>query len=219
MPDISEDVLRRYGADGTVRARIQRVVEWDMAFLTTTFNDDLIRSGRPYSCEQVYPIMVRFGKADHEIAQLLCEEFRKFAILTLLKPGVPHAPPGAVDMFWHFFILHTEQYRDFCEKVWGDFRGDPKYRDHYPSTDLTRAGQFRAYAATLDLYRDVFGEPKMYERVGSSPVAVWTPVAVTSKGGGGSTTSGDSFSGTIDPLPEELAGVDLNEMMKMGGVD
>jgi hypothetical protein len=74
--------------------------------------------------------MVRFGKADHEIARLLEEEFKKFVILTLIKPGVAHAPPGAVDMYWHFFILHSEQYSAFCEEVWGNFKG-------IPSIDIT----------------------------------------------------------------------------------
>ena len=73
------------------------------------------------------------------------KEFKKFVILTLLKPGVAHAPPGAVDMYWHFFVLHTEPCTSFSEAIWGNFQGDPKYRHHFPAKDDTLPGQFRAY--------------------------------------------------------------------------
>ena len=202
MVPISDEILSKFSVSDENRERIQRVIDYDLSFLTDAFNDNLIRGGRPYSVEQVYPIIARFGKADHEIAMFIAEEFRRFVALTLLKPGVPHAPPGAVDMFWHFFILHTEQYHHFCEEVWGSFQGDPKYRHHYPSNDETRPGQFQAYAETRKLYVEVFGEPKDYERPGATPVPVWTRVVTSADGsrGQGSDISGDSYSGIIDPI-------------------
>lgn len=49
--------------------RLEAVEKFDLAFLTTTLNDDLIKMGRAYSCEQAYPIIAKFGKADLEIAK------------------------------------------------------------------------------------------------------------------------------------------------------
>ncbi len=190
MFDIPDTIYVKYSSSPDTKEKIDLLKSYDLDFLTYTFNDDLIRAGRPYSVEQVYPIIVRFGKCDFELAKSLEVEFRKFAALTLLTPKVPHAPPGAIDMYWHFFILHTEQYTKFCEDVWGSFQGDPKYRHHFPATDETRAGMLRAYWNTLDLYTEVFGKPEPYARAGALPVKIWTDR---------SHTSGDSYSGIVEP--------------------
>jgi len=187
---LTDEILTRYNVSSENRSRIQKATEYDYSFLTNAFNDDLIRAGRPFSVEQVYPIIARFGKCDFTIARLLEEEFKKFVAITLLKPGVPHAPAGAVDMYWHFFILHTEEYQSYCQHVWGSFQGDPKYRHHYPANDATRPGMLQAYLQTREIYVDVFGEPVEFQREGAAPVLVWTRT---------SRTSGDSFSGVIDP--------------------
>ena len=99
-------------------------------------------------------------------------------------------------MYWHFFVLHTKEYQTFCTKVWGSFEGAPDYRHHYPSTDETRPGQYRAYISTRELYVEVFGEPKSFMRPGATSVEIWTNTRV---GSDPSDTSGDSYSGIIDP--------------------
>lgn len=194
---VSDDVLKRYKVSAKNVERISRVAEYDLSYVTDELNDELIQTGRAYSCEQAYPLRAMFGKADKRLAQRLEEEFKRFCIITLVKPEVPHAPPGAVDMYWHFFILHTEGYFEFSKQVWGDFKGDPKYRHHYPSTDETRRGMLAAYQATRELYIDIFGEPRPYKLQGKKGVAealaprkIWSDV---------SDTSGDSYSGTIAP--------------------
>ncbi len=191
---VSDEVLSRFNVSEENRVRIQKVADYNYSFLTNAFNDDLIRSGRPYSVEQVYPVIARFGKCDFTIARMLEEEFKKFVVITLLNPDVPHAPPGAVDMYWHFFILHTEEYQAYCQDIWGSFQGDPKYRHHYPANDATRPGMLQAYIQTRQIYEDVFGSPRTFDRDGASPVPVWTPT---------SRTSGDSYSGVIDPSTYE----------------
>jgi len=194
---VSDDVVKRYKVSAKNIERISRVAEYDLSYVTDELNDELIQTGRAYSCEQAYPLRAMFGKADKRLAQRLEEEFKRFCIITLVKPEVPHAPPGAVDMYWHFFILHTEGYFEFSKQVWGDFKGDPKYRHHYPSTDETRRGMLAAYQATRELYIDIFGEPRPYKLQGKkgvaealSPRKIWSDV---------SDTSGDSYSGTIAP--------------------
>ena len=194
---VKKDVLKRYKVSKKNIERIQAVADYDLSFVTVDLNDELIQTGRAYSCEQAYPLRAMFGKADQRLAERLEEEFKRFCIITLIKPDVPHAPPGAVDMYWHFFILHTEGYMNFSKKVWGDFKGDPKYRHHYPSTDETRRGMLDAYRATRELYVDIFGEPRTFKLKGKKDVAeALAPRAVWSVA---SDTSGDSYSGTVEP--------------------
>lgn len=144
------------------RERMSAVANYDLAYLSQDLSDDLIRTGRAYSCEQAYPLMFQFGKVDLRLASRLELEFKRFCILTLLEPSTPHAPPGAVDMYWHFFILHTREYVDFCEKAWSNFDGEPRFRDHFPSKDATRPGMLEAYRATRALYSVVYGEPELF---------------------------------------------------------
>lgn len=194
---IPERVFEKYKVSTQNRERVARLEEFDMSFVTEAFNDDQIRAGRPFSCEQVYPILARFGKADYEIARLLEKEFKRFVAITLLTPSKPHAPCGAVDQYWHFFILHSEEYVQFCEEIWGNFHGDPKYRHHYPAKEDTRAGMLDAYLDTRGVYVDVWGEPALYARSGALPVEVWTSYDPKSHV---PPTSGDSYSGIIEPI-------------------
>ena len=202
---LSAEQIQSLDLSPKVVGKIEDVNNYDFSFLTNEFNDNQIRSGRPFSVEQVYPIMQRFGKADFEIARLLEEEFKKFVILTIIEPGIAHAPPGAVDMYWHFFILHTEQYIKFSESIWGNFQGDPKYRQHYPAKEETRPGQFRAYVATRELYLKVFGEPPVYERAGAVPVPVWNDPTANRILSDREVTSGDSYSGIVEPEPVKIS--------------
>lgn len=48
----------------------------------------------------------------------LIEEFRQYVALSMLFPDEHNAPSGPVDMVWHSFILHTEQYEDFSNRIW-----------------------------------------------------------------------------------------------------
>jgi hypothetical protein len=115
-------VLDELGISESVRQRLRMVEDYDLSFLTDNFNDNLINQGRIFSCEQVYPIIKQFGRADNDIARQIEREFKRFVVLTLIRPGVTHAPSGPVDMFWHFFILHTREYAHFCDTVWGAFQ-------------------------------------------------------------------------------------------------
>lgn len=48
----------------------------------------------------------------------LIDEFRQYVALSMLFPDEHNAPSGPVDMVWHSFLLHTEQYKDFSERIW-----------------------------------------------------------------------------------------------------
>lgn len=49
---VSDEVLSRFNVSEENRVRIKKVADYNYSFLTNAFNDDLIRSGRPYSVEQ-----------------------------------------------------------------------------------------------------------------------------------------------------------------------
>ena len=183
----SQEVICNHEKAEQLAERLDAVEKFDLGFLTSTLNDDLIKMGRAYSCEQAYPIIAKFGKADLEIAKLLEAEFKKFVALTLIKPGIMQAPSGAVDMYWHYFILHTEDYAEFCEMAWGDSNGNPRLRNHYPATDETRPAMRDAYIHTRAFYEQVFGPLKPYVRHDGIVVDVWP---------WGEETCGDSYSGT-----------------------
>jgi hypothetical protein len=110
------------GINAETLAKLHALEQYDMSFLTDAFNDRLIREGRTFSTEQIYPILAYFGKADEELAKRLETEFKRFVAVTLVRPGIVHAPSGPVDMYWHFFLLHTQQYRQFCTDIWGNDR-------------------------------------------------------------------------------------------------
>ncbi len=57
-------------------------------------------------------------------------EFKRFLALPLLYPGPQEfsfVPSLRLDALWHAFILNTPRYREFCERVYG------QYLDHVPA--------------------------------------------------------------------------------------
>ena len=88
-------------------------------------------------------------------------EYLRFAYLSQLNAGIV-TPSDEVDQAWHLHLTYTRHY-------WGTFRealGQPLH--HMPTKGgPDQAALFRqAYASTLELYRDEFGEP---------PADIWPP--------------------------------------------
>jgi hypothetical protein len=71
------------------------------------------------------------GKVDKRVANRLELEFKRFIVLTILRPTKRNAPSGPVDMFWHFFVLHTPDYVKFCKTIWGKYGPQPRKGGHY----------------------------------------------------------------------------------------
>ena len=105
-----------------VAGSLKALRDYDLSY----FTEHLVDTGRMFAPEQKYPLIAHFGKADIEVCRMLEREFRKFVALTLIEPGITFAPPGPVDMYWHFMILHTKEYKQFCEKIWGAFQHHPR---------------------------------------------------------------------------------------------
>ena len=117
LSDISPSVCNTLSA--ATRAKLQALQDFDLSEITNAFTDDDHVAGKIFSKEQIYPIKLYFGKADLEIARRLEKEFKRFIALTLIQPEVLQAPSGPVDMYWHFFMLNTLFYQEFCDKVLG----------------------------------------------------------------------------------------------------
>ncbi|WP_261575742.1 hypothetical protein [Frankia gtarii] len=46
---------------------------------------------------------------------------RQYYVVALLDPTNRHAVSDVIDPFWHAHILHTKQYIDFCDRVFGQY--------------------------------------------------------------------------------------------------
>ena len=93
------------------------------------------------------------------------EEYKKYVFLASVA-GQQAVPSDAVDQVWHLHLLYSESYwEDFCPNVLG------RRLQHCPARG---GGQERAtfhhfYRATIDSYRQYFGEP---------PLDLWPPADI-----------------------------------------
>lgn len=157
---IPDSVLSGIGSNQV--SALNRLASYDLSFAT----EELVDKKRKFSPEQVWPIKAHFGKADTEVARLLETEFKRFVALTLIQPGIVFAPSGPVDMYWHFLILHTRQYRHFCHEIWGHFQHHPRgsSEDERGASDalmhhqpMTFEEETESFSQILNLYERIFG--------------------------------------------------------------
>jgi uncharacterized protein (TIGR04222 family) len=93
------------------------------------------------------------------------DDYKKFVFLAVVA-GHQVVPSDQVDQVWHLHILYSESYwEDFCSNVLG------RKLQHCPARG---GGQERAtfhylYRATIDSYRQYFGEP---------PLDLWPPADI-----------------------------------------
>lgn len=92
--------------------------------------------------------------------EAVSREVKRFLALALLEPRPGHriVIGEQIDGLWHYFILHTKAYREFCSEVYG------AYLHHNPVLPENKRELAADYVKTRDLYRRYFGEP---------PLALW----------------------------------------------
>lgn len=76
----------------------------------------------------------KFSQENPELTPLFGEaasELRRFFELVLIGKGPLAVLSKKVDALWHTFVIHTPQYRKFCNEVNGE------YIDHQPHSDMT----------------------------------------------------------------------------------
>ncbi len=78
---------------------------------------------------------------------------KQYYAVALLDPANAHAVSVPVDPFWHFHVLHSEKYMDFCERVIGEYMHHrPLDRSKKPNLEAVR----RLYSYTLDVLPQIF---------------------------------------------------------------
>jgi hypothetical protein len=88
-------------------------------------------------------------------AQQACQKYLKFLHLLQLYPNHQLIPTQEIDQVWHCHILHTRQYRQDCQTLFGE------YLDHEPELDWQAAGHQTALTAlqqTKAIFEQHFGE-------------------------------------------------------------
>ncbi len=127
---------------------------YDMGFITKKL---VSRDDPPQiKTEQLYTLEALMGRIDETKAGNLEIEFKKFMSISLMRPGEISSvsPSRQVDMYWHLFVLHTSEYRNFCDSV---FR---RMVNHVPATDEeARQHSMDGYERTIAMYDKIFGPP------------------------------------------------------------
>ncbi|SRR6266481_471222 len=92
--------------------------------------------------------------------QAISIEVKRFLALAVLErnPGHRIVIGEKIDGLWHYFILHTKEYQEFCKQVFGT------YLHHVPILQEEKASLAADYQKTRELYRNYFGDP---------PAALW----------------------------------------------
>ena len=201
-------VIEKDSTPPEVIERLHLLAEYDLSFITDHLIEDELRE---FSPEQLFPLIKHFGKSnikvDLSVSRKLEFEFKRFVALALIRPSRRNAPSGPVDMYWHFFVLHTPEYAQFCTAIFGSYGDQPRLGRHYnfqhwedkreaqkegafvehiPAKDDTRPKMFLTYKDTLAVYEELFDAPDQ----------LYWPAPTSEK----IVTCGDSYSGFIHPI-------------------
>lgn len=78
---------------------------------------------------------------------------KQYYAVAMLDPANAHAVSSPIDPFWHFHILHTKQYMEFCERVVGEYMHHiPLDHSKYAQVENVRT----LYEYTIDVLRRIF---------------------------------------------------------------
>ncbi|HWA32126.1 MAG TPA: hypothetical protein VG694_01615 [Candidatus Paceibacterota bacterium] len=104
------------------------------------------------------------------------KELKRFLSLFVVEEDGEHFFTESADDLWHYFILHTKEYKEFCKKVYG------RFLNHNPILPDETPLYLSAYNKTKELYTKYFGKPS---------VKLWGKNGVCCSG----------CSGRFDPIP------------------
>lgn len=108
---------------------------------------DAVNRLMAYRNEDVLRRYMEDNKKSREEAERAWTAFLQFMAVCMFKNARVTATPTA-DGIWHSFLLHTKQYREFCDQFMGGFV------DHEPTSD---EGSSQDYDATRWFAMQVFG--------------------------------------------------------------
>lgn len=91
------------------------------------------------------------GLAEEEAKNLFQDTLRFLYLCGTGNGG--HVPTARIDLAWHYFVLFTKDYRDFCDRYFG------RFIDHQPGHQAeTKAQTLQQINNTLQQARSVFGQ-------------------------------------------------------------
>lgn len=132
--------------------KLRKLDKYDLSYIT----ENLVYEGI-FPPEQVYPIKLFYGRADITISRRLEHEFKHYMALKIIYPKLSFTPSRFVDMYWHLFILYTNEYQKFCTKLYGKALNHVPYvieteQDHIKKNNTT------SYEYTISTYEQLFGK-------------------------------------------------------------
>ncbi len=92
-------------------------------------------------------------KVDDEYVEKCILALKQYYVVALLDPNNFHAVSDILDPFWHAHILHTKQYVEFCQDVFGEYMHH-RPLDHSKTVDV--ASVRRLYEYTQVVYEQIF---------------------------------------------------------------
>ncbi len=220
IQDPIPDSVTQEVADKETVERIDALRTYDFNFLTNNF---VVSKIRRFSPEQLFPLVPYFRRfkltVDEDVSVRLGVEFKRFVTVALIYPSRRNAPSGPVDMFWHFFILHTPEYVRFCTEIFGAYGPQPRIGKHYFTDWTDKRAEQNAINNVNDkngdrpnvdrdamvdhipatdetrpaMYKSYQETRKLYTKLFGKPDNRFWPL------GGGGTTCGDSYSGFVNP--------------------
>lgn len=81
------------------------------------------------------------------------KEVKRFLALIVLDGSNGHVVGEKIDALWHYFVLHTREYAQFCHDVFGDFV------HHVPVLPSEKYKLAAAYLRTRESYARYFAAP------------------------------------------------------------
>jgi hypothetical protein len=87
-------------------------------------------------------------------AEEAVRKYKNFLLLKYLHPDLKAVPTPEIDEAWHAHILHTQEYMQDCERIFGS------YLHHRPSSHTQEEQELMGelYSQTLRLYEKMFCE-------------------------------------------------------------
>jgi len=110
---------------------------------------DLLRTAEAVDIDVVVSRYAREYNVSVSHAQDVARETIRYLVL-FAASSKPYGIGGEIDQFWHTFILFTQRYADFCDRVAG------RFIHHSPMDELSESDAAEAVSPVAD-YQDAFG--------------------------------------------------------------
>jgi hypothetical protein len=124
----------------------------------------IIKAAESHPMDRVVARYIRNECVDPDLAVIHARELKRFLALCAIYRG-PIGMRGPVDELWHTFLMFTEDYQSFCDRIAGTFIHHVPHDDETTQEDR-RTGALRfnsAYLACFGCEPDASIWPKLSE--------------------------------------------------------